>query len=252
MVRLSVCSFLLVVAIAVFAREPAIATLIIVRQTPEEIVAGADSFRSYHGDSTTTGVCKLHQVGSTFYGIAGIGARKDSGEDMFGDIIDNRLKKNGSLLSKVNDIGKQLMPALNRVLEAMRRYNATDFSKKYSDTEPLQVTIFGFENGTSHVFTIAFDPIKNVSDPVDVTGTIEGTSGKVATFASGATRGIEHLLRDEKVWEIGTVRGVRKLIEYQSGERPDLVGGDIHILRVNKTQARWENKIPACREIYKY
>ena len=101
--------------------KPAQATFIVVRQTLDEIVAGADSFRVMDDNTSKTGVCKIHRAGDVFYARAGIGAFNSSGRELFSGIIGDGLNKSGSLLNKVDSIADRLLPALEKILEQYRK-----------------------------------------------------------------------------------------------------------------------------------
>jgi hypothetical protein len=240
--------FLIYFLILLSGRQ-AMATFIVVRQTPDEIVAAADSFRVMdYGNNTKIDVCKIHGAGGVFYARAGIGAFDRFDRDIFGEIIAEGLKKTGSLWNKTNDIANRLMPPLTKMLEQYRQQAPELLLKRYSGGHPMQVAIFGFENGISHVFMINIHPIKTATEPIRLTAETFGTKARHATFPLGVLTDLKDL-DDQAYWQIGSIEGARQLVERQIKHRPDMVGGDIHILRINRAGARWELKIPSCPTI---
>ena len=120
----------------------AIATI----RTPEQIVVASDSREvGASGAAHDDTVCKIRTLGSAFVAVHGLNRDKKTGLNVF-DAIGQASAVAGSIKDRAAWLESRLREPLTRALQRIRDKDAAEFRAMLSQTDPLGIIIFGFEN----------------------------------------------------------------------------------------------------------
>lgn len=240
-----------------FSVQLAFGTCIIAIRLNDQVVVGADS-KINRADSMIPAkepYCKIGVGDGFFFAISGIVLEEKTGFNPY-MIISKAPKIHGTIEQKGEWFERMIGKPLFEMLERYRRGSPSNYELLFQRTSsPLQIIFFGVEKGSSFVLATYFAPTsRSARDPVEITTYRYKCPGDCPNgeqiFMLGEHHAIDRFLSGEpNFWKKDPVGAVRKLIELEIADDPEIVGPPIDILQIDRNGTRWIQKKAQCPDI---
>jgi hypothetical protein len=235
---------------------PVNATTVMAVRTPTDIYLGADSkVRLVLPDGTVRYEqrCKIQQAGDIFFVSAGPYGRKASGLDVRSLLLDAE-RLGGTVAETVDRFERLYAIALARALTAVKNETPMVYESHFLN-KVISVFLFAIENETPRSFHRTFT---HQSSEDSVTVTVEQrdcppgcTSAEHSVSAVGYGETMKTF--SPSVFETHPpIQVIIELIEASIRAEPDLSGGPVDVIHINKDGAKWVQKKDECPEIEPY
>lgn len=240
-------------------------TTVVIRRTPHEIVMGADSLASLTtiridgaGNRTEiptkSYICKIMQFDRVFLASAGHLGHAGPGSYNIDDIGRESCTRKRRATECASAFVFKIEPLIKQQLERLRQFDIASYRSTTQGKAALQLFFAAVEGGIPVIVYKGLRTINDDTEPVKITidtdscpGTIP--SHKTVTVLAGHYSNIDRFKNDEIFWrEQGNINGIRTLIEIMKSHHSE-VGGDIDILQINATGAKWIQHKEQCPEI---
>jgi hypothetical protein len=227
----------------VFSQGIGYSTALVLVRSPEAVLMAVDSkevYTEYRDGIPSTReslICKYTTTGPFYVVASGIVRGTDGfnalrvaqdsyrAGDAF-DVFSERVRENVS--------GR-----LGALVEMLGALNIPDFRDTYTNHVILQVAVFGVADGVPKVRVQQFEARYSASGKASVTSTTMSCPGECsngrAGYLLGAHEAMDQFVRsDPKFLAHANVTGIEKLIGLEYAARPDIVGGPVSLIRIDK------------------
>jgi hypothetical protein len=239
---LSIAALLLMVCPA--ARS----TVIVVRMTTNEVVIGADSKRTVlreDGSLEARTVCKISQVQDVVFAYGGTSSPSLNVNAFATDAITS----SDNLAGAVESFRRRIEEPL---VEFLRIVKVAD-PKGYREIAApggtvLQVVFVKFENHLPKAIVVQFQVLENSVGKVKSSEDVfkcPDDCNPGTTFLTGVSQRDRDTQRAEGFWSVGSIRGVRQLIELSIADNERESGPPVDIVRFTNNGLEWMRK-PEC------
>lgn len=233
------------------------ATAIVAARSPTFIFIGADSKAIRGGNKAdTVSLCKIEQLGKFYYAGAGLSDNPFVSYKL-SKIVEEAFREGKTLTDKINRFERLVQTPLSKALEYVRRDNPRFFKDTFErgDRVALEVVFAGVVDGvpalTLRGFTIErFHPIS--ASPTHRRNCPGDCPTGTHIYYMGWNKAmVNYAAMNPRVWDVGAVPAINKLLQIQANSTPNEVGGPIDILYITKDSAQWIQKKPECGEVNK-
>lgn len=237
--RLNKLTFLLVIVATCCDCK---ATVLYVRFTSREILIGADSKRTLE-DGNTACVCKITQIGDTFFATAGLAEYGTFDPGKFAreaistsrTISDSRTKFEDLIAQPLIDVLKKLRSNDKPRYEAFKRGAALNMIFiRFSDLPELAAIAFTPKDGFDGSISL---------DKTEIT--FAGSVRRPKRILVGFSKRAESFLDQPGLWSNGTVAGVQRVLQIAIADNSE-AGEPIDVVQITKGAARWFPREPEC------
>jgi hypothetical protein len=233
-------------------------TSIIAIRLNDQVVAGADSKRLLTFGSgpefpVSEPNCKIGIGDGFFFAIAGLS--HDIGIGFRPDMIISKAPKiSGTIEQKVEMMEEMIKKPLTESLDRYRRRYPLNYQVEFKRGSALQIIFFGLEKGSTFVTARDFFATRSALVPTEINVIRykcpgDCTNGE-AIFILGESDAIAKFAQQPTFWAHDPIRAVRKLIELEITDAPNIVGPPIDILQIDGNGARWIQKKEECPDIH--
>jgi hypothetical protein len=255
---------LVVILIAVSYPQCSLATLVVGRRTPTEVVVGADSIQGSVRTGRVVGsVCKIAQAGRMFFATAGLmgftvndndrtllfGGRvpvlaRYAGSSLKNFVIDN-VTNSESVLHASGLLAARLEEPLREMLTWHMRRVPQYYSENLLNKVFTYLVLFAWENDSPILAVLDFEAIEGM----DKLPQVKPSMIRSHTIMAGWKRDVVHLINDNTFWKGDPVEKVKTVIESQIQATPDKVKAPIDILQVDKAGPQWIQRKSECPDV---
>jgi hypothetical protein len=235
---------ILISTTTVFAQGFGHGTAVAVYRSPEGLLAAVDSkevYTEYRDGIASTDdrvACKVTRVGPWFAIVSGL-VTGSSGFDALRD-AQSAWQSGDSFHEASAHVRDTLSIRLTHLITALAELNISNFSGLYLNRVILQIAVFGVEAGVPRVEVIEFQAKRSAPDRFAVSATSQECPGDCASdrfvYLLGAHEAMEKFLRNNPaiIRQLNAKR-IEGLIGLAYEERPDIVGGPISLIAIDKT-----------------
>lgn len=162
--------------------------------------------------------------------------------------------RHGSLRDKIDYFEAQIMNPLTRAVERIKRDHPAYFRRHFEGGAVAEVLFVGLESGSPVLLLRYFRATSLASGQVLITAQRRDCPGNCPSGIAEAFLGEKDAIekfraQNPKLWRAGLVEGIRKLIEMEIADKPELVSPPIDILRIDRNGPQWIQRKPECSEI---
>ena len=223
-----------VILVIVFAGNT-LGTTIVGIATNDSVIVGADSKTSRDGTREIGRMCKIVLVDGYAAAMAGHLGDAATGFDAAA-LIRRALSNSGHLALKVQSFEQLIRPALQKSLDYGRKNAPLLFASTYVGKKALQ-TIFVTAEGGKPIMMVS---IFRVTEEGELTLDERKELGPGQVYVFGENGAISKYQTATKNWNAAEpIEIVRKFLEIESNEKPDLVGPPFSILQMTSTGQHW-------------
>jgi hypothetical protein len=233
-----------------FNAKIALATTIVEIRTPDEVVIAADSAGTFRGGGRTTvgSVCKIYQVGKSFFSVGGLVGDPGAGFSV-PQIVAHELRDDRSVADSLKAIEDGLRSALPSELSGLTRRDPE--AGKY---EPLVITVLIARlqshtpvGAAMHLSLAMISPLGTLPDPevkICPSSTCSTTIWWSVPTASVIPSRLEH---GREALSLASPSNVaRNLVQLDIDADTPGVGGPIDVLRLLPTGIIFPQMKPQC------
>jgi hypothetical protein len=247
-----------IIAICVSSATTMLATSIVAIRRPTHIVIAADTLGYQPEGKTTTSHCKIHSSGGVFFAFAGF--TEDTKSRFYPRWIASRaLSRAGTIEGRSRRLAESLRQPLLRAVQRIYKEDPPEIATTIiggegRDQTPLQLLVFGVENGIPKVISVDFTRVNNrKQEPIGIAPLIKMCPG------DGCTDGVEYWLLGERkaietameqpgaqTWTGNDAADVRRLVEIEIADKPKVVQPPIDELIVDACVGRHTSGTQMC------
>lgn len=223
-------------------------TSIIAVRDERRIVVGADSKVTLVGGPSNNIICKIIQIGDTFFALSGLAYAPWTSFNAY-YIAAESCRRGASVLEK-NEIFESLVTEpLSRTIEYIMKSTPEQYESNYREDTCLTIIFFGIENDSPMISGSNFERTVNENGEVKIEIERLGGSGFTGCIVLGKSDAIGPLLLQPYIFRMGYVEAVNALITMETRRNPQDVGLPIDILEVTRDGARWVQRKVGCPDI---
>jgi hypothetical protein len=241
------------------ASPPGRCTTVLLYRDSTRIVVGADSLSGElsSGASKTSSLCKIRKTGNVYVSMAGYISATSNGFDAY-RLASSAIAHSTGVAESAKQFARLSIRPFQESVSHERRYHPDLYkSETKRGADALVIFFMSFENSVptfaSVTFTITEDSTEKVSVATHLDfcpghgcpGATTGP-GNLVFLTLGVVGAIDRFVGDHAAFPTDLhndpVSTIRRLIEIEIRESPDLVGLPIDILTISKDGATWSQR----------
>jgi len=226
-------------------------TCIVLRRTPQYILAGADSKSTSDilvsddqglsiKDGAGASIQKIKSANKIFFASAGIGRVASFDVDV---LAAQACDEATSVPVALENFRRLALAPLGNVLALIRSHWPDYFRRKAVDAAALEIAFFGMDGPTPTLAAVSVSAIILSETAIDLEQrlyTCPGTMPLDLDFSIYLSRTkASEGLGDKASWDANALRVIKDIIMTEAKARPDTVSPPVRILRLDKHGSRW-------------
>jgi hypothetical protein len=235
-------AFLVNAALLMCNVDAARATIIVLVRNQDEVGLAADSKVIFRGDnkpSTEGSICKIHQVGSIYFGIAGAVKIPNSEYDPAA-IIAGELRNNSHLADAAKSAGELVKTKLLTALPQIERFDPLGYDKIRTGSQAVSFALATMDGGIPTAIQIIVDLSR--SDALVRQATSKSGLRKVMAIGSPeAIRRVKSVPTTKTAADLALA-----LVQFEIDSGNPEVGPPIDAVSVRADGATWIRQKPGC------
>jgi hypothetical protein len=222
-------------------------TAIAIVARSDQIAAAADSKILLGPDRISSWDCKIKQCENAFFAIAG---HRRVGLTDFDAIYiaTEACRTTNNIADRMSKFETLVEAALSNMLRASQQRDRVYFEISLRDKTVLQAAFFGFERGSPYLNMRSYK-CRVSSDQVVVEVERQGCQSQCDMLTIlGESRAIEQYVSQTPSYKKKPpIELVKKFVELEIADKPDVVGPPIDVLQITKTGAVWKQRKQDCQ-----
>lgn len=230
-------------------------TCVVYVRSPSAIWVGADSLTlQLKTGARDTHSCKIYHRGLTYFAFAG--PTEVGGVFQATDVAKKSIGLNQTVSGARNRFVKFMIPLFERAIPVIKDTYPEYYKEGWERPDVpkfvfFEVVFFGFEDGSTVVEYAAFRIQKSRDGEIRVLSNTEDCPGMCNGPTTLRVLGKNQAFQPPFDWASAftgnAVSAIQRMIHLEIEREPKWVGGDINILRLDNTGARWISDNSECR-----
>jgi len=234
-----------IMACFALAETPTFATCVIVVKVRNQVVVGADSFRTNEMSGQTTQACKILKIGHLVFTASG--QTLSPYHDVYG-LVKKLYETNGDVAELFIMFNTSVLPPLKKAVENVRDHSSPELFQRVVKGDALQAVFIDVSGESPRLFSSYFR-LKLVDGRIDIYAEPHADSGAedFELHRLGEHAAIDSLTRNY-FDRPDIVAPVRAAIDTQMKATPKSVGGPIAIMLISGSSVQWVEKSKPCKD----
>jgi hypothetical protein len=223
-------------------------TAIAIIAKADQIAAASDSKIILGRNRLLSSDCKIKQFDDHFFAIAGHRREELSNFDAI-HITTEVFRMTDNAAERVNKFEILINGPLFNMLRTTRLRDPRYFEDNLRNKTVLQAAFFGFERGSPYLFVRSYRCKTTSSGQIAIDVERQGCVARCDLLALlGKSSAVEKYINQTAGYKKRRpIELVRKFVELEIADEPDIVGPPIDILQITKTGAVWKEGKPECQ-----
>jgi len=222
-------------------------TAIAIIAKADQIAAAADSKIILGRNRLLSSDCKIKQSGDAFFTIAGHRREELSSFDAI-FIAREVFRTSYTAADRVNKFEILIYGPLFNMLRITQLRDPSYFESNLQNKTILQAAFFGFERGSPYLYVRSFrcKTISSGQIVIEIERQACVAQCELLTIL-GKNSAVEHYINQTADYKQKLpIELVKKFVELEIADEPEIVGPPIDILQITKTGAVWKQRKPEC------
>jgi len=236
-------------------------TTVLMYRNSTRIVVGADTLSQHVKASNglkTSSYCKIRKTGTVYVSMSGLVSANSNGFDAY-RLASSAIAHSSGVAQSAKEFAKVSIGAFQDAVRSQRRYHPDLYEResKRGGPDALQALFMSFENSVPSFATVIFTVSEDSPEKVSVAAHLDFCPGhacpvagpgleKLVFITTGVHEAIDRAVEENPSFSTDLqndpVSTIRRFIEIETKEVPDLVGLPIDILTISKDGATWNHR----------